>query len=256
MKLYINSFRVWYPVSSETKSIEQSLHDYTSDETTNVVWPTIDFVPPMQKRRLSKFAKIALYVANKTVDSNKNNLPIVFSSRHGDLHRTSELLESLAHEQALSPTAFGLSVHNAIPSLYSILTGNKQAITAIGKDTFFMALIDTYARLTSGVCEEVLLIHADQDLPNAYSVYQDELQIPHAVAMLISKESNQGSLDDDLIDQVEPCFITCDFNSINADVQNKNNLPAALAFAQWIKSDNAEFNLNSQNYHWQFNKHA
>ena len=64
---------------------------------------------------------MALLVANNAVSGIKKDLPIVFSSRHGDLPKTSTLLADLADKNALSPTAFGLSVHNAIPSLFSIL---------------------------------------------------------------------------------------------------------------------------------------
>ena len=150
----------------------------------------------------------------------------------------------------LSPTAFGLSVHNAVPSLYSILTDNKAAINAIaaGKDSFYMALVDAYVRLSTGVCDELLFIHADQNLPDSYDEFKDEQQVSHAVAMKISRKETPNS------------------KAVNFSFTQQNNLkastegialayPAALAFSQWFTSQEIELNYQSNNYHWHCKKH-
>jgi len=250
MKLYISNISSWCPYDSVhniplvNNTIERSA--------TNVdfSWPKLDFVPAMQRRRLSPFAKISLYVANKTLEqdvSTNNYIPIIFSSRHGDIHKTSILLENLAQQEMLSPTAFALSVHNAVPSLYSILTENKAAINAIaaGKDSFFMGLVDAYVRLTTKVCDNALLIHADQDLPDIYSSFQDEQQIPHAVAMKVSLKDTPNSY-------------AVDFSyTANKDTQDSNDklpLPAALSFFQWFDKQEKALSYQTNSYHWCCNK--
>lgn len=198
-------------------------------------WPKLDFVPAMQRRRLSPFAKMALYVANECTSSFEQNLPIVFSSRHGDLHNTSKLIANIAERQEPSPTAFALSVHNAIPGLYSILTGNNHAINAVsaGKDTFFMALVDAYARLKSGQEQRILLIHVDQALPQVYQEFNDEQQISHAIAMVIElpETKNKG---------VSLSYVGYDKQIKNTHKSNdaKATLekPLALNFYEWYKS--------------------
>jgi hypothetical protein len=209
-------------------------------------WPKLDFVPAMQRRRLSPFAKIALYVANKTLEHNENttnSIPIIFSSRHGDIHKTSVLLENLAEKEMLSPTAFALSVHNAVPSLYSILTDNKGAINAIaaGQDSFFMAIVDAYVRLATGVCDDVLFIHADQGLPEIYGTFQDEQQLPHAVAMKISLKETPNS---------HAIFCSYTSNKYTKDSNEILALPAALSFSQWFDTQEKELNYRTKNYHW------
>ena len=240
MDVYISHLNYWYP-NSDNLSIDQSVK--MGDEEKE--WPNLDFIPAMQRRRLSPFAKIALSVTHKTLANTTQSLPIIFSSRHGDLHKTSDLLADLVDENALSPTAFGLSVHNAIPSLFSILTTNKKAINAIaaGKDSFFMALIDAYSRLKSGVTDKILFIHADQKLPETYIAFKDELQISHAVSMLITLKPLINS---------DESLVSFSFKTQNTD--NKEELPAALVFAKWFEDTTSKLIINSNQYKWSLSK--
>lgn len=244
MDFCVNHVKCWFP-NSETCLVQEALKHSRSPYD----WPKLDFIPAMQRRRLSPFAKIALHVANKTAEYTEENLPIIFSSRHGDLHKTSTLLADLSTETPLSPTAFSLSVHNAIPSLYSILTNNKQALNAIsaGKDTFFVSLVDAYARLTSGLAESILFIHADQQLPETYLGFKDEIQLPHAVSMIISLPKNAKMAEGSQL------------VSLNMEHQlsdNSDHLPAALAFTQWIESSTKDLSFNSAHYHWSMQTNA
>lgn len=244
MDVNIRHLNDWYAHCDEL-TIEQAIL-LGEDE---ITWPKLDFVPAMQRRRLSPFAKMALLVANNAVCEIKKDLPIVFSSRHGDLPKTSKLLADLADKNALSPTAFGLSVHNAIPSLFSILTNNKQAINAIsaGQDSFMMGLIDVYARLKSGIAEEVLFIYADQQLPKTYLGFQDEQQLSHAIAMVVSLPSEQKLAADEQ-------HIAFNFEYCRQSATT-NSMPASLLFSQWYNSQQQETVLSSSNYKWFLNKH-
>lgn len=244
MDVNIRHLNVWYAHCDEL-TVEQAI-EFGEDE---IVWPKLDFVPPMQRRRLSPFAKMALLVANNAVSGVTKNLPIVFSSRHGDLPKTSKLLADLADKNALSPTAFGLSVHNAIPSLFSIFTNNKQAINAIsaGQDSFMMALIDIYVRLKSGLAEEILFIYADQKLPKTYLGFQDERQLSHAIAMVISLPSEQKSA-------ANEGNIAFHFEYFLQSTTM--SMPTSLRFVQWYNSHQQETLLSSSNYNWFLSKYA
>ncbi|WP_313694729.1 beta-ketoacyl synthase chain length factor, partial [Achromobacter mucicolens] len=80
----------------------------------------LDFLPPMQRRRLSPLARGVFACAWPLADGYPD-MPFVFASRHGETTRNFGLLESLAADEPLSPTAFGLSVHNAIAAQWSII---------------------------------------------------------------------------------------------------------------------------------------
>ncbi|GHF97195.1 beta-ketoacyl synthase chain length factor [Thalassotalea marina] len=155
--------------------------------------PVLDWVPAMQRRRLSAFTKIALHCAHQALDG-REEIPVVFSTRHGDIHKTAGLLDTVAAKESLSPTAFSMSVHNASAGLLSILTNNVAASNTVsaGKDTFLAGVIDAYARLKSSEIQEILVIHCDQALPEEYQVFSDEKQIDHAVAFILSKQAEHG----------------------------------------------------------------
>jgi hypothetical protein len=242
MKLHIENSAIWYPDCENATPLNTVLSDEVIPES---VWPKLAFVPPMQRRRLSPFAKIALYAAHQASVNNEEDLPMIFSSRHGDLHKTSDLLGELALDNELSPTAFSLSVHNAVAGLYSILTHNKSAINAMaaGQDSVFMALVDAYARLKSGICNKVLLVHVDQALPHTYDEFKDEKQIDHAVAFVLS-----------LDDSIKSSF------NLNFDAHKKTDsddkVPLALTLFAWLNTNESTLDIRSNKYRWQCSKHV
>ncbi len=80
----------------------------------------IEYIPAMQRRRLSRLAKLALNSAMQTLDTHNVDY-IVWVSQYGDEAKTLNILEDVLSEQTPSPTQFSTSVHNAISGLYSIL---------------------------------------------------------------------------------------------------------------------------------------
>ena len=151
--------------------------------------PALKQIPPMQRRRLSPFAKLALHCALEAAEDCLATVPSVFASRHGDLHKTSKLISDVAAQQDLSPTQFGLSVHNAVGGQFSIFTGNKAPLTATsaGEDTFLSAIIDAVCKLNSNDYDQILVVYTDEVVPEMYQSYvaQDEVSI--ATALLIEK---------------------------------------------------------------------
>lgn len=146
----------------------------------------VSWVPAMQRRRLSPYMKMVLHCINK-VGAGQQQIPINFSSRHGDLHKTATLLNDITLQSPLSPTAFGLSVHNASVGLFSILTNNKAPMNAIaaGKHSLINTIIDAYARLHTSDVKSIIICHSDRVLPNEYLAFADELQIEHCIAFRI-----------------------------------------------------------------------
>lgn len=132
--------------------------------------PPLDFIPAMQRRRLSRLSRLALAAAYSCANGN-HQLPTVFASRHGEIHRTLGLLTDLAQDEPLSPMAFSLSVHNTASGLYSIATGNTAPSTAIaaGFDTLPMAIIEAVGQLQRH--DEVMVVYAEEPLPDEYQQF-------------------------------------------------------------------------------------
>ncbi len=82
----------------------------------------------MLRRRLTRGAKIAIYLASK-VGYEKEK--IIFGSAYGEVNATVDIVESIYNKTLLSPTAFQNSVHNTPASYLSILSENSNEVTTV-----------------------------------------------------------------------------------------------------------------------------
>ena len=148
--------------------------------------PDVSFLPAMQRRRLSRLARMAFSVGWPLADG-RENLPLVFVSRHGETPRTFEILSDLANEQPLSPTQFSLSVHNAIIGLWSIMRGETSEMTALAAagDGLEHGMLEAATLLNEGA-PAVLLVITEEQPPEAYSTWIDAVPFPYAVGLLLT----------------------------------------------------------------------
>lgn len=146
-------------------------------------------LPMMTSRRLTKGCRAAVEVAatllkREAVDS------LVFASRHGEVARSEKILTSIALSQPVSPTDFGMSVHNAASAVASIYTKFKGPVTSIvaGSDSLHSALIESLAQLGSDK-SSVLLINFESALPQIIggTLEEDPCLEPYALGCIIKK---------------------------------------------------------------------
>ena len=148
--------------------------------------PDVSFLPAMQRRRLSRLARMAFSVGWPLAEG-REALPLVFVSRHGETPRTFEILSDLAAEQPLSPTQFSLSVHNAVIGLWSIIRGETSEMTALAAagDGLEHGLIEACALLNEGAAA-VLLVITEEQPPQAYACWIDDVPFPYSVGLLLT----------------------------------------------------------------------
>ncbi|MDF4004543.1 beta-ketoacyl synthase chain length factor [Luteibacter sp. PPL552] len=154
--------------------------------------PTCDVVPPMQRRRLSRLARIVVHAAWPLCGDDEQ-LPFVFASRHGETTRTFAMLADVGRDQPLSPTQFGLSVHNAIAGQWSILRGQRgESIAIAGEgDTFEHAIVEAAGLLAEGA-PAALVVMAEERPPAAYDGWIDDVPFSHAVALRVAPADRGG----------------------------------------------------------------
>ena len=75
--------------------------------------PKVDFLPAMQRRRLSLSARL-LFAAAHPLLAEGESCPLVLASHDGEINRSFDLWATLLRDNEVSPTSFGLSVHNAL----------------------------------------------------------------------------------------------------------------------------------------------
>lgn len=134
---------------------------------TDAVAPLAE-VPAMTRRRIDPQGRAALQVAWVAQGAEPTG-PVVFASRWGEIARSVDLLRQLSQGEALSPTAFSLSVHNAASAVYSIARGDRANYTAVSAGP---------ASAAAGVCEalgllaqgasQVLVVSVEAALPEPY----------------------------------------------------------------------------------------
>lgn len=163
--------------------------------------PGVKAMPAMLRRRAGFLGKMALEVAYRCLDGRGDgsedraaNIPTVFCSRHGEVSRALELLSDLARGDALSPTAFSMSVHNATAGLLTIARRDRanHIALAAGAATIEHAVIEACGLLADGA-QMVLLVASDCQLPELFLPFQECEEQPHAWAWLMTAAAADDS---------------------------------------------------------------
>ena len=112
----------------------------------------------MLRRRLTRSAKIAVFLASKVGYKNEK---IIFGSAYGEVQATVNVLESIYHKTSLSPTAFQNSVHNTPVSYLSIISKNNREVTTVSDlfDTSLSVLKTAAIKSLKG--DKILLLNVD-----------------------------------------------------------------------------------------------
>lgn len=147
--------------------------------------PALSAMAPMLRRRAGVLDRMALEVAYRCL-GDRRDVPAIFCSRHGETARSLDLLTDLAKGLPMSPTAFGLSVHNAAGGLFSIARRDRAASSALaaGASSVEHGLIEACGLLGDGLAE-VLLVVYDRPLPAIYANFDDRHAQPYAWAWLL-----------------------------------------------------------------------
>jgi hypothetical protein len=144
--------------------------------------PKVAAMPALLRRRAGLLGRMALEVAYGCLGQ-EADVPTVFCSRHGEVARAIDLLGDLARGEPLSPTAFGLAVHNASAGLFSIARADRanHVALAAGPATLEHAVIEACGLLADGA-PMVLLVACDAPLPDVLSGFEDCDEQPFAFA--------------------------------------------------------------------------
>ena len=207
--------------------------------------PGVRQMAPLLRRRAGQLGKMALEVAYACLGEARN-IPIVFCSRHGEVVRAIDLLSSLAHGEPLSPTAFGMAVHNASAALFSIARADQanQLALAAGAASVEAAVIEACGLLADGA-PQVLLLAADSPLPEPFARFDDEDGQAHAFAWLLQAGSGQGG------------DISLAWRARAAgDTVNDSAMPASLAALRFVLGKAAAYEHVANRQCWRWSRHA
>lgn len=154
----------------------------------------VSHIPAMARRRLGPLAKMAVVVADDVLAQTAlADIPTVWVSRYGDSDKSLQLLRAQVGAEALSPTAFALSVHNGIAAQYSILRGMVSnaicvAASAAGPEA---GIVEAIGLLHEGA-PAVVLVCYDEGLPGEYAPFGEAGAAEFAWAVVVSLAQPDG----------------------------------------------------------------
>lgn len=206
--------------------------------------PELKTIPPMLRRRLNRTARIALHTATECL-SGQSHVPMVFASRNGETPRSVQLLAQLMQNEQLSPTDFGLSVHNATGGLFTIARGDTASCSSLasGKETMPHAVIEAVLQLQEAPA--VLLVLSEDILPQPFIGFADETQHTFACSLLITRTQSDGEC---LQLHMEPATAPAP--------EPVEELPWALQLVRLLAGSEPHLHLQGQQRLWSFNKVA
>jgi hypothetical protein len=204
--------------------------------------PEARFLPPLIRRRCSPLGRIALTTAFTCCgDEELDRCSTVFASRHGNINESIDLLERLAQQQPLSPTAFSHTVHNAQAALFSLAARNVHTSNSVAAqaDTFGCAWLEALALLEREPERPVLIVMADVPLAPDFAHLVDEPEASYGLALLIAASEAGGAL----AFAIEPA----------APVASSARWPDAMEFLRWLLSDERRLALGAgpRRFVWQ-----
>jgi len=148
------------------------------------------------RRRLTRAAKIAVYLADK-VSFSKGR--VMYGSSFGELSATANILNSINIKESISPTYFQNSVYNTAVSYLSMLNDNRDEIMTIssGNNTSYNVLKMGAIKALEG---DTLLLLATETL-NIQNIDEvndciDFLECGVALKVRITKDEATIFLDD------------------------------------------------------------
>ncbi|HEU4531371.1 MAG TPA: beta-ketoacyl synthase chain length factor [Steroidobacteraceae bacterium] len=160
--------------------------------------PQPQLLPPNERRRAPLSVLLALHAAEDAVQRSgiaAGDLPSVFGSSDAEMaiiHRISSALAEPA--RSVSPTDFHNSVHNAAAGYWGIAARATRSATTLAAfdGTCVAALQESFALLADGERAVLLVLY---DVPPPVPLYEKRpIEVPVAVALVLSRESSTASL--------------------------------------------------------------
>ncbi|GLO61990.1 3-oxoacyl-ACP synthase [Vibrio sp. MACH09] len=211
----------------------------------NNQWPdegtiAVDAIPAMTRRRMSALSKLAVQTAIPLL--NQNNIDyLVFSSRHGELHRSAQLIQDIVQGEEASPMAFSQSVHNTAAGLSTIITKKPIPLTSISaaENTFQSAILEAWSYLEQHPSHKVLLVDFDEPLPAVYQQYETDNFQGFSLGLVLSKGDD---------------FSLTALENRETDLTNTSQLPQGLAFLSHFLSEKKEWSINADRQYWRWKR--
>lgn len=154
----------------------------------------LNFIPPIQRRRLGTLDKIAVANLNSVYSDNIQN--IVFSSQYGEVERLMKLISQYTENKEVSPNIFSGSVHNYPAGFFLLNKQNPIPYTSISacEHSISMGLLSS----VTANYDNTLFCYADTNngQTNALAINLTKIPAQESVKYIIKPENNEAVNDE------------------------------------------------------------
>jgi hypothetical protein len=193
----LQCWTAWAPGLPDRASWEQWLR-HASRQLAHDDMPACAHIPPLLRRRCSFLARMVLEVAFRACEETQtppHQVYTIYCSRHGEMQTLRTLFDDLAAASPLSPTFFGNAVHHTPTGYWSITAQNPLISRTIsgGEESFVYGYLEASCLLNRYPEQPVLLIVADEILPEPFATAHPPPALSYAVALLLRAGGHTGS---------------------------------------------------------------
>lgn len=176
--VHIEDWVAWTADSAFTIRPGHALHERLVDSA----------VPRLLRRRLDVTGRAACD-AIAVLDDGKGQ-PLIHASRHGGVSSSLDMLQGLHDGDAVSPSSFSMSVHNAVLGIYSIASQHRGPTLALGAcGNEFDALINEARGYLAAGQDAVVVLFSEADIPQSIKAHTESPDFPCLVALKLTASS-------------------------------------------------------------------
>ncbi len=193
-EIYISNITKWAPGLADDEALWQSWArgDAQAQIEQTKESPKLEYTDPLFRRRLSQITKMTVHMIHGLLE--KTNISketkLVFISLHGEIEREFTINKGIIEDGMILPAGFSLSVFNTPVSSATLAFGLKGGYSVMypSKNDFSQAFKAAVAPVLAGTEKEIILVYADELVPEAYGSKRPEENLPLAFACLISSQ--------------------------------------------------------------------
>ena len=201
-EIYISGISKWAPGLADDEALWQSwlAGDAQIEQTKES--PKLEYTDPLFRRRLSQITKMTVHVIHNLLEKTKasKDTKIVFISLRGEIEREFTINKGIIEDGMILPAGFSLSVFNTPVSSATLAFGLKGGYSVLypSKNDFSQAFKTALAPVLAGTEKEIILVYADELVPEFYGDKRPAVNIPLAFACLAGSQKKDDciALDD------------------------------------------------------------
>ena len=197
-EVYISGIAKWAPGLADDETLWQAWLNGNAQIEQIKDSPKLEYTDPLFRRRLSQITKMTVHVIHNLLEKNhpSKETKLVFISLRGEIEREFTINKGIIEDQMILPAGFSLSVFNTPISSATLAFGLKGGYSVLypSENDFSDAFKTAIAPVLAGTEKEIILVYADELVPEVYGDKRPKENIPLAFACLISSQKKDNCI--------------------------------------------------------------